>query len=69
VTLSVTPENATDAETVLNSAIPTSSDEAIATVAKNATAGYDITFVAAGSAAITFTSGELTATVAVTVTE
>lgn len=65
----MTPDNATDAETVLNAVSATSSDEAIATVAKNATAGYDVTFVAAGSATITFASGELTTTVAVTVSE
>ncbi len=54
---------------MLGAVSATSSDEAIATVAKNATAGYDVTFVAAGSATITFASGELTATVAVTVSE
>lgn len=69
VTLTADPSDATDASDVLSAVKAASSDEKIATVATNKDGGFDIKAVAAGSTNITFTSGKLTATVAVTVTE
>lgn len=48
VTATVTPDGVSQNLTV------TSSDNTIATVAPNATSGYDVTLVAAGSATISF---------------
>lgn len=63
VTATAEPANAADADAVNGAITYTSSDEAIATVAADGT----ITAVAEGTATITATSGDFTATVKVTV--
>ena len=65
VTVSAEPATAANASSVVSATTFASSDEAVATVAADGT----ITGVAAGTATITATSGDFTATVAVTVTE
>ncbi|MCP0885913.1 Ig-like domain-containing protein [Ligilactobacillus sp. WILCCON 0076] len=65
VTVSAEPATASNASSVVSAAIFASSDTNVATVATDGT----ITGVAAGTATITATSGDFTATVAVTVTE
>lgn len=63
LTVSVTPENATDSAAIISAAKWTSSDDKIATVGADGT----ITAVAVGTATITVTSGTFTSTVVVTV--
>lgn len=62
ITVSVTPENATDSAAIISAAKWTSSDDKIATVTDGT-----ITAVAVGTATITVTSGTFTSNVVVTV--
>lgn len=62
ITVTTDPADASDSADVLKAVTWSSSDPAVATVAEN-----EITAVAAGTATITATSGEFTATVKVTV--
>lgn len=62
LTVSVTPENATDSAAIISAAKWTSSDDKIATVTDGT-----ITAVAVGTATITVTSGTFTSNVVVTV--
>lgn len=61
VTATLTPEGASGDVTA------TSSDTSIATVAKNSDGSFTVNLVAAGSATITFSTGNVTTTLAVTV--
>ncbi|HAQ1518969.1 hypothetical protein [Enterococcus faecium] len=65
-TISAVPADASDAADVIAATTATSSDDAIATIVKNEDGGFDGTIVAEGSATFAFTSGEFTATIAVT---
>lgn len=68
ITITSDPVDASDADAVVKATTAVSSDEAIATVAKKSDGTFTVTGVKAGSATITFTSGELTTTLAVTIT-
>jgi uncharacterized protein YjdB len=61
VTATLTPEGASGDVTA------TSSDTSVATVAKNSDSSFTVNLVAAGSATITFSTGNVTTTLAVTV--
>ena len=69
VTVAADPANADDATTVVKATTATSSDETVATVTKKSDGTFTITGVAEGTANVTFTSGKLTTTLAVTITE
>ncbi len=69
ITITSDPVDASDADAVVKATTATSSDETIATVAKKSDGTFTITGVKAGTATITFTSGEFKATVAVTITD
>ncbi|KRL40729.1 hypothetical protein FD45_GL001373 [Liquorilactobacillus nagelii DSM 13675] len=61
VTATLTPDGASGDVTA------TSSDTSIATVAKNSDGSFTVNLVTAGSATITFATGDVTSTLAVTV--
>lgn len=69
ITIASDPVDASDADAVIKATTATSSDEAVATVSKKSDGVFTVTGVKAGSATITFTSGELTTTLAVTITD
>lgn len=69
ITISSDPTDASDADAVVKATSAASSDETIATVVKKSDGVFTVTGVKAGSATITFTSGELTTTLAVTITD
>lgn len=69
ITITSDPVDASDADTVVKATTATSSDETVATVSKKSDGVFTVTGVKAGSATITFTSGELTTTLAVTITD
>lgn len=68
VTVTADPADADNATAIVSATTAASSDDKIATVKVNSAGGFDITGIAAGSATVTFTSGTLTASVAVTIT-
>ena len=68
VTISSDPTDASDADAVIKATTATSSDETIAKVAKKGDGTFTVTGVKAGTATVTFTSGKLTTTLAVTIT-
>ncbi|MFT8725964.1 MAG: Ig-like domain-containing protein [Liquorilactobacillus nagelii] len=61
VTATLTPDGAS------GDIAATSSDTSIATVAKNSNGSFTVSLVAAGSATITFAAGDVTSTLAATV--
>lgn len=61
VTATLTPDGA------LGDVTAVSSDTSIATVTKNSDASFTVSLIAAGSATITFAAGDVTSTLAVTV--
>ncbi|MDV2602161.1 Ig-like domain-containing protein [Pediococcus acidilactici] len=69
ITITSDPVDANDADAVVKATTATSSDETVATVAKKSDGAFTVTGVKAGSATITFTSGKLTTTLAVTITD
>lgn len=69
ITITSDPVDANDADAVVKATTATSSDETVATVAKKSDGAFTVTGVKAGSANITFTSGKLTTTLAVTITD
>lgn len=69
ITITSDPVDASDAAAVVKATTATSSDETVATVTKKSDGTFTVTGVKAGTATITFTSGDLTATLAVTITE
>lgn len=69
ITITSDPVDANDADAVVKATTATSSDETVATVAKKSDGAFNVTGVKAGSATITFTSGKLTTTLAVTITD
>lgn len=68
MTVTADPADADNAAAIISATTAASSDDSVATVTANATSGFDITGIAAGSATVIFTSGTLTASVAVTIT-
>lgn len=68
VTVTADPADADNAAAIISATTAASSDDSVAKITANATGGFDITGIAAGSATVTFTSGTLTASVAVTIT-
>lgn len=68
ITITSDPVDASDADTVVKATTAASSDETVATVVKKSDGTFAVAGVKAGSATITFTSGELTTTLAVTIT-
>ncbi|WWY82588.1 Ig-like domain-containing protein [Pediococcus pentosaceus] len=68
ITIAADPVDASDATDVVKATTATSSDETIATVALKSDGMFTVTGVKAGTATITFTSGKLTTTLAVTIT-
>lgn len=69
ITIASDPVDASDTTAVVKATTATSSDEAVATVALKSDGTFTVTGVKAGTATITFTSGDFTATLAVTITE
>lgn len=69
ITITSDPVDANDADAVVKATTATSSDETVATVSKKSDGTFTVTGVKAGTATITFTSGKLTTTLAVTITE
>lgn len=69
ITITSDPVDASDADAVFKATTATSSDETIATVAKKSDGVFTVAGVKAGTATITFTSGKLTTTLAVTITD
>lgn len=69
ITITSDPVDASDADAVVKAATAVSSDETIASVTKKSDGTFTVTGVKAGSATITFTSGKLTTTLAVTITD
>ncbi|MGX6452700.1 Ig-like domain-containing protein [Pediococcus acidilactici] len=69
ITITSDPTDASNADAVVKATTATSSDETIATVAKKNDGTFTVTGVKAGTATITFTSGKLTTTLAVTITD
>lgn len=68
ITITSDPVDASDATVVVKATTATSSDETVATVAFKSDGTFTVTGVKAGTATITFTSGKLTTTLAVTIT-
>lgn len=68
ITITSDPVDASDADAVVKATTAASSDETVATVVKKSDGTFTVAGVKAGSATITFTSGELTTTLAVTIT-
>lgn len=73
MTVTTDPADATDASAVISAVTAVSDNAAVATVAPHDGGGFDVTLVAPavdgdGKANVTFTSGSLTAVLAVTVT-
>lgn len=69
ITITSDPVDANDADAVVKATTATSSDETVATVSKKSDGVFTVTGVKAGSATITFTSGKLTTTLAITITD
>lgn len=69
ITITSDPTDASDADAVFKATTAVSSDETIATVAKKSDGAFTVTGVKAGSATVTFTSGKLTTSLAVTITD
>lgn len=69
VTISSDPTDASDADAVVKTTTATSSNETVATVSKKSDGTFTVAGVKAGTATITFTSGKLTTTLAVTITD
>lgn len=69
ITIASDPVDASDTTAVVKATTATSSDEAVATAALKSDGTFTVTGVKAGTATITFTSGDFTATLAVTITE
>lgn len=69
ITIASDPVDASDATAVVKATTATSGDETVATVTKKSDGTFTVTGVKAGTATITFTSGDFTATLAVTITE
>lgn len=69
ITITSDPVDASDATAVVKTTTATSGDETVATVTKKSDGTFTIIGVKAGTATITFTSRDLTATLAVTITE
>ena len=69
ITITSDPVDASDATAVVKATTATSGDETVATVTKKSDGTFTITGVKDGTATITFTSRDLTATLAVTITE
>lgn len=69
ITITSDPVDASDATAVVKTTTATSGDETVATVTKKSDGTFTVTGVKAGTATITFTSGDFTATLAVTITE
>lgn len=69
ITIASVPVDASDATAVVRATTATSSDETVATVTKKSDGTFTVTGVKAGTATITFTSGDFTATLSVAITE
>lgn len=69
ITITSDPVDASDAAAVVKATTATSSDETVATVVKKSDGTFTVAGVKVGTATITFTSGELTTTLAVTITD
>lgn len=69
ITIASDPVDASDATAVVKATTATSSDEAVATATLKSDGTFTVTGIAAGTATITFTSGDFTTTLAVTITE
>ena len=69
ITIASDPVDASDTTAVVKATTATSGDETVATVTKKSDGTFTVTGVKAGTATITFTSGDFTATLAVTITE
>lgn len=68
ITITSDPTDANDADAVVKATTAVSSDETVATVSKKSDGAFTVTGVKAGTATVTFTSGKLTTTLAVTIT-
>lgn len=68
ITIASDPVDASDATTVVKATTATSNDETVATVTKKSDGTFTVTGVEEGTANVTFTSGKLTTTLAVTIT-
>lgn len=69
ITITSDPVDASDAAAVVKATTATSSDETVTTVTKKSDGTFTVAGVKAGTATITFTSGKLTTTLAVTITD
>ncbi|WP_234418296.1 Ig-like domain-containing protein [Pediococcus pentosaceus] len=69
INITADPVDASDATAVVKATTATSSDETVATVALKSDGTFTVTGVKAGTATVTFTSGDFTVTLAVTITE
>lgn len=69
ITIAADPVDASDATAVVKATTATSGDETVATITKKSDGTFTVTGVKAGTATITFTSGDFTVTLAVTITE
>nr|WP_261368821.1 Ig-like domain-containing protein [Pediococcus pentosaceus] len=69
ITIASDPVDASDATAVVKATTATSSDGTVATVALKSDGTFTVTGVKAGTATITFTNGDFTVTLAVTITE
>lgn len=69
ITIAADPVDASDATAVVKATTATSGDETVATVTKKSDGTFTVTGVKAGTVTITFTSGDFTVTLAVTITE
>ncbi len=69
ITIVSDPVDASDATAVVKATTATSGDETVATVTKKSDGTFTVTGVKAGTATITFTSGDFAATLAVTIAE
>lgn len=69
ITIASDPVDASDATNIVKVTTATSSDETVATVTRKSDGTFTVTGVKAGTATITFTSGDFTVTLTVTITE
>lgn len=69
ITIASDPVDASDATNIVKATTATSSDETVATVTRKSDGTFTVTGVKAGTATITFTSGDFTVTLTVTITE
>lgn len=69
ITIASDPVDASDTTDIVKATTATSSDETVATVTRKSDGTFTVTGVKAGTATITFTSGDFTVTLAVTIAE